>query len=116
MLLYNLLRDEKHVILIKSTSPHGDSLHGDRLIGDFQISFSNASKSRQELYAEIAATLSRSSLSRVLCVPLSEDDLRTAVAAADITGAPLALYFIDTLIAGHRASLDSVLQEALNKS
>lgn len=106
-----LLGEEKPLVVVTSASNRGIDL-----IGDHRIYLSSSGDNRPDLYAEISAALSGSSISRILCVPFSDSQLKSAIAAADITGAPLALYFMDSLIARYGGSLEFMLREAINKS
>ena len=111
VLLNRLLHNERPTILVSSTG-----IQREGLIGDFQIQLQDTGKSRRDLYLEIGAQLAYSSVGRILCAPFGLDDLRTAVAAADITGAPLALYLVSRFAEPHSWELEQALREALAKS
>ncbi|HEY0790897.1 MAG TPA: FkbM family methyltransferase [Chthoniobacterales bacterium] len=67
-------------------------------------------------YREVARCLEAWEFSRILCLPGCEDDLRIAVAAADISGKPLALYLVDKLPERSTLGLNAVLAETLQKA
>jgi FkbM family methyltransferase len=72
--------------------------------------------SRTEAYLEVARCLKEWEFSRILCLPGSEDDLRIAVAAADISGKPLALYLVDRLPESSKPALNGLLAESFQKA
>jgi FkbM family methyltransferase len=73
-------------------------------------------RSRAEGYLEVARCLKEWEFSRIICLPGSEDDLRIAVAAADVSGKPLALYLVDRLPESSQPALNGLLAESLQKA
>jgi FkbM family methyltransferase len=104
------LRNQKGLIHVCARTSEENST------GIYQICLRNEGKSRQEVYALIAAYLRNVRANNILCAPLEAADVLNAIATADVTGAAMALYFVDDCNIRSKRVPDSLLREAIHKS
>jgi FkbM family methyltransferase len=107
ILLDRLLGEQKPLYLAATAARTETSLAKTR-----PLAFSGEWRNRRELYRELSSALNRPSY--ILCAPRSDRELQVAVAAADISEAPLVLYLIGDLESS--SELEPALCEAIKKS
>jgi hypothetical protein len=89
-LLKNIFRDEKELVIFHSQSFFDANEIGTRT---FQVQHGAAPLSKA--IERIDQILRGITIRRILCVPFYPDDALSGLAAAKVTGAPLALYIMD---------------------
>jgi FkbM family methyltransferase len=111
ILLYLMLRGQPSLINVRSRNYYKDNL-----IGAPQLRYPNELLDRSRIYFHLSRFLKGTTISEIVCVPFYPDDLRTAVAAADITAAPMALYIMDDQNLHADGIPDPLIKEAIQKS
>jgi hypothetical protein len=89
-LLKNIFRDEKEIVIF-----HSQSFFDTNEIGTYSHRVWHGPISVQKVVARIRKILDGITVRRILCVPFYQDDVLSALAAAKLTGAPMALYIMD---------------------
>jgi FkbM family methyltransferase len=67
-------------------------------------------------YSRISAALSHRQINRIVAIPQSTEDLLNAIAASDISAAPLVLWFTEGFDFHHELSKPGLLDEAMRKA
>ena len=111
ILLYLMFRGEPRLINIRSKNYYKDNL-----VGAPQLRYPNELLDRSQIYFHLGRFLKGSTISAIVCVPFFPDDLRTAIAAADITAAPMALYIMDDQNLHADGIPDALMKECIQKS
>jgi FkbM family methyltransferase len=91
VLLTNLGNAQKDAVLLSGKG----KFHG-RKEFSARVQIPRLHNQRGRLYRHIAGRVKSLHVSRIICLPQCSDDLMTASAVADITGAPLGLYLSKT--------------------
>jgi len=110
-LLKNILRDEKELVVLHSQSFFGANEIG---IRTFQVRHGHAPLGKT--LHRMKETLRDITVQRILCVPFYTDDVLSGLAAAKLTGAPLALYIMDDQNIHVQEIDDSLMTDLVNQA
>ncbi|HZC59131.1 MAG TPA: hypothetical protein VE154_03985, partial [Chthoniobacterales bacterium] len=111
VLLYLMLRGLHRLINVRSKNYYKDNL-----VGAPQLRYPNELLDRSEIYFHLSRFLKGTTISEIVCVPFYPDDLRTAIAAADIMAAPMVLYIMDDQNLHADEIPDALMKEVIQKS
>lgn len=111
VLLRRLFGKNERLINIRSrTHYHAESL------GKVQLEIAHESQTRSIAFLRVAKALCSYRIKQIICVPFYPDDAITAIAAHEITGAPLCLYLMDDQNIHFPGIPDSLIRELIEKS
>jgi hypothetical protein len=79
------------VVTVRSHDFYG----GEQAFGAARVKLAHAEATRGSIYASLLATIGRLEVRRILCIPYDQDEIRTALAAQDLFGAPLCTWVMD---------------------
>jgi hypothetical protein len=91
VLLRRIFGEGRDMVTVRSRDFYG----GDQQFGVARFIFEHGEAPRPEVYATLLKALGGLPVSRILCVPYKLDDVRTALAAHDLFGAPLCTWVMD---------------------
>jgi hypothetical protein len=89
-LLKNIFSDEKELVIVYS-----QNFFGANDIGTRSFRVWHGSASFEKVVTRIEEILRDITVRRILCVPFYRDDVLSALAASNLSGAPMALYIMD---------------------
>jgi hypothetical protein len=112
VLLKRLFGDAPRIISIRSQDQFG----GEQRFGDRHLRLDHGAATRPEVYARVLAMLDGVGVARVLACPYFPDDARTAVAIADLHGAPMCAWLMDDQNVVEHGIPDEVMRELLERS
>ena len=93
-----------------------DQFGGQQQFGERHLRLQHGSSSRPLVYRRILEALPQLDLKRVLAVPYFPDDVRTAIALADLHGCPLFTWLMDDQNLVDRRIPDALMRELLERS
>lgn len=112
VLLGLLFAGRRNILSIRSADHFG----GAQTFGDLALRLAHEGAARDAVFARVLAALGPVTVARILCVPYYLDDVRTAVALKEVTGAPLCTYLMDDQNACASGIPDGWMAELLAKS
>jgi Methyltransferase domain len=110
-LLKNIFRDEKELVIV-----HSQDFFGSNEIGSRSFRVQHGSAPFEKVVARIKEVLQGIAVRRILCVPFYQDDVLTALAAANLSGAPIALYVMDDQNIHVREISDRLMTDLVNQA
>jgi FkbM family methyltransferase len=99
------------IISIRSYNHYG----GEHQFGVVSIQLDHQGKSRVDVFQSALKNLTRYLAQRVFCVPFFQDELFTAIAVKEISGAPMATYIMDDQNICVNHIPDELMKEFLSK-
>ena len=102
----------RSVVSIRSRDHYG----GEHQFGKTSLVLSHQDVARAEAFRQVLGSLEGFAVRRVACIPYLSDDLVTAIAAKEASGAPLAIWIMDDQNVAVDAIPDALMREALEKS
>ena len=110
-LLRNIFRDEKELVIVYS-----QDFFGTNEIGSRSFRVQHGSAPFEKVVAQIKEVLQGIAVRRILCVPFYQDEVFTALAAANLSGAPIALYVMDDQNIHVREISDRLMTDLVNQA
>jgi hypothetical protein len=107
-----LFAGRRNILSIRSVDYFG----GVQSFGDVALRIAHEGAARESVFARVLAALGPATIGRILCVPYFTDDVRTAIALREVTGAPLCTYLMDDQNIFASGIADDWLKELLDKS
>ncbi len=107
-----LFAGRRNILSIRSVDYFG----GVQSFGDVALRIAHEGAARDAVFARVLAALGPATIGRILCVPYFTDDVRTAIALREVTGAPLCTYLMDDQNIFASGIADEWLKELLDKS
>lgn len=111
VLLHRIFGSSSKLINIRSSTHFSG-----KSLGEVQLVINHNKRSRTQSFVAVGAALGHSTIRRILCVPFYPDDVITAIAAHEITGAPLCLYILDDQNIHDSGISDALMRELVEKS
>ncbi len=111
IILSRIFGEKTNIFSIRSTS-----FYPEHQLGEIQMVISHEEKSRSAIFRKVLEAIGQHEIKRILCVPFYPDDLHTAIAAKEISGAPLCLFLMDDQNIYHHSISDELMREAIEKS
>ena len=112
VLLRRLFRKRKNVLTVRSQDHHG----GEQDFGDLALRLAHGESTRDAVFKGVLDAMEGNTVARVLAVPYYPDDVRNALALAEIYGAPLCTYLMDDQNICAAGIPDELMSELLERS
>ncbi len=112
VLLERLFGRYPNILSIRSENHFG----GQQSFGDLDLLIAHEGAGRDRVLRNVSEALGENTVGRILCVPYFADDVRTALALREISGAPLVTYLMDDQNICAKGIPDALMGELLEKS
>ena len=112
VLLRRIFGEGRDKVTVRSRDFYG----GEQEFGVARFTFEHGDAPRPEVYSTLLRALGGLQVRRILCVPYKLDDVRTALAARDLFGAPLCTWVMDDQNIEANGIPDEPLHELFTRS
>lgn len=112
ILVRRIFGTSPNIVSIRSMNTY----KGEHHFGDLNLCISHQKLSRFESFQTIIQSLGTVSINRIICIPLSPDDVITAIAIKELFDAPLCTYILDDQNIHINGISDALMRELLTKS
>lgn len=113
VLLSRLLEGRRDIVALRSRTDYGGS---QRLSALETFALPAAMSDRREIFSTVSDWLAGYEVRAILCAPYFETDLKLAIAAQALTGAPLGLWIMDDNCLDTRVIDRAIMAEAIERA
>lgn len=112
VLLRRVFGEGRELVTVRSQDFYG----GEQEFGAARFKVAHGGAARGIIYANVLSAIGGLEVRRILCVPYDQDEVRTALAAQDLFGAPLCTWVMDDQNIEDQGIPDAPLRELFTRS